>query len=67
MLLLALVGDRPTVEAAVPAVSNDYLVRQWDMDEGLPQSSISDIAQTPDGYLWIGTVDGLVRFDGIHF
>jgi len=67
LLLLALAGDGLTIEAEVPAVSNDYLMRQWDMDEGLPQSSISDIAQTPDGYLWIGTVDGLVRFDGVHF
>jgi len=65
--LLAFVGDGLAVVAEVPVVSNDYLLRQWDMDEGLPQSSISDIAQTPDGYLWIGTVDGLVRFDGVHF
>ena len=67
MLLLALVLNRLAVGAGVPALSNDYLVRQWDMDEGLPQSSISDIVQTPDGYLWIGTVDGLVRFDGVQF
>jgi len=50
-----------------PAISDDYLLRQWDMDEGLPQSSFSDIVQTPDGYLWIGTVAGLVRFDGVRF
>ena len=67
LLLLALIGDGLAAEAEVPVVSDEYLLRQWDMDEGLPQSSISDIVQTPDGYLWIGTVDGLVRFDGVHF
>jgi ligand-binding sensor domain-containing protein/signal transduction histidine kinase len=52
---------------AVPAISDDYLLRRWDMDEGLPQSSVSDIVQTPDGYLWLGTRDSLVRFDGVRF
>lgn len=52
---------------AFPPVSDDYVLRRWDMDEGLPQSSISEIIQTPDGYLWLGTRDSLVRFDGIHF
>lgn len=38
------------------------------MDEGLPQSSVTDIAQTPDGFLWVGTLlSGLSRFDGVSF
>lgn len=53
--------------AEVPAVSDDYLLRRWDMEDGLPQNSVSDIVQTPDGYLWLGTRDGLVRFDGVRF
>src|SRR5207253_189458 len=39
----------------------------WTSDSGLPQNSITAIAQTRDGYLWLGTQEGLVRFDGVHF
>lgn len=39
----------------------------WETDDGLPQNSVQAIAQTPDGYLWLGTQEGLVRFDGVHF
>ena len=41
--------------------------RSWQSDEGLPNNTISGIAQTPDGYLWLGTPSGLARFDGIQF
>jgi len=44
-----------------------YSIKQWSSDEGLPQNSIYDIAQTKDGYLWIATISGLVRFDGYQF
>jgi PAS domain S-box-containing protein len=39
----------------------------WHYDEGLPQSAVQTIAQTPDGYLWLGLEEGLVRFDGMQF
>jgi ligand-binding sensor domain-containing protein/signal transduction histidine kinase len=39
----------------------------WQTDEGLPQSTVTSIVQTRDGYLWLGTQNGLVRFDGVHF
>ncbi|HEY6552167.1 MAG TPA: two-component regulator propeller domain-containing protein, partial [Vicinamibacteria bacterium] len=38
----------------------------WTTREGLPQSSVESIAQTPDGYLWLGTQEGLAQFDGIR-
>ncbi len=41
--------------------------RQWTTEDGLPQNSILDILQTPDGYLWLATFGGLVRFDGVRF
>lgn len=44
-----------------------YRFDQWTADDGLPQNSIYSIAQTPDGYLWLTTFDGLVRFDGVKF
>lgn len=39
----------------------------WTQAQGLPQDSVSALAQTPDGYLWLGTSEGLVRFDGYQF
>jgi signal transduction histidine kinase/ligand-binding sensor domain-containing protein len=42
-------------------------VRHWTTEQGLPQSSARALAQTPDGYLWIGTLAGLARFDGVRF
>jgi signal transduction histidine kinase/ligand-binding sensor domain-containing protein/ActR/RegA family two-component response regulator len=39
----------------------------WQIEDGLPQNGVRDIAQTPDGYLWIATLEGLVRFDGARF
>jgi diguanylate cyclase (GGDEF)-like protein len=39
----------------------------WTSDSGLPQNTIGAIVQTRDGYLWIGTEEGLVRFDGARF
>jgi len=44
-----------------------YNVRIWQTDEGLPQNSVHAIAQTRDGYLWVGTREGLARFDGVRF
>ncbi len=45
-----------------------YLSQQaWSTEQGLPQSSVHGITQTPDGYLWIATEGGLARFDGTSF
>ncbi len=44
-----------------------YLSQRWTMSHGFPGGRINAIAQTPDGYLWIGTSKGLVRFDGLTF
>jgi ligand-binding sensor domain-containing protein len=44
-----------------------YIHKKWTSDHGLPENNISDILQTSDGYLWIGTGSGLVRFDGVKF
>src|SRR6185436_13478463 len=44
-----------------------YIIRNWDTEEGLPSSNVSALARTPDGYLWIGTSSGLVRYDGVRF
>src|SRR5438552_10302938 len=44
-----------------------YNVRIWQTEDGLPQNSIYSLIQTPDDYVWVGTREGLARFDGIRF
>jgi ligand-binding sensor domain-containing protein/signal transduction histidine kinase len=39
----------------------------WLTENGLPQNTVHSIAQTRDGYIWIGTEEGLARFDGVRF
>src|SRR5262245_61391004 len=52
-------------EAGVEPAS--YVSRVWRTQDGLPESRIRALAQTPDGYLWVGTPGGLARFDGVRF
>ena len=44
-----------------------YSRQSWVMENGLPQNTVQALAQTTDGFLWIGTEVGLVRFDGNGF
>lgn len=44
-----------------------YAMNHWLAENGLPQSSVYAICQTRDGYLWLGTEEGLARFDGVAF
>ena len=60
--------------AAVPLSALDssktltqYVHRIWGQEEGLLQPTIYSILQSHDGFLWLGTQDSLIRFDGIHF
>ena len=57
---------RAAEDETVPALRH-YLRQTWQTAEGLPQNSVRTIAQTPEGYLWLGTAEGLVRFDGQRF
>ncbi|MGC3961098.1 MAG: two-component regulator propeller domain-containing protein [Verrucomicrobiota bacterium] len=51
----------------LPALGQEFSVRYWHTEDGLPDEEINAISQTPDGYLWIGTYNGLARFDGEKF
>ncbi len=44
-----------------------FSIRTWSIAEGLPQGTVRSIIQTRDGFLWFGTEEGLVRFDGVQF
>jgi PAS domain S-box-containing protein len=46
---------------------SQYVREKWSAGKGLPGGAVHAIAQSPDGYLWIGTEKGLVRFDGFTF
>jgi len=48
------------------AIAN-YTVKVWDTESGLPSSTVTGVSQSPDGYLWISTINGLARFDGVSF
>jgi ligand-binding sensor domain-containing protein/signal transduction histidine kinase len=60
------VGPSQAAESAGES-ETEYLVDVWRTEEGLPNNTVTGIAQTPDGYLWCGTYDGVVRFDGVRF
>jgi ligand-binding sensor domain-containing protein len=57
----------PLAAASGAPESQPYRIDSWQVDDGLPQSSVLSIVQTQDGYLWLGTGGGLVRFDGVKF
>ena len=66
--IVALLVCAASAGAAQPAVSlNDYIVTTWTTKDGLPSDVIWTIAQDRQGYLWLGTNGGLVRFDGVRF
>jgi len=55
---LAIDPDRPL---------GQYVHNSWGIGEGFPDETVTSIAQTRDGYLWIGTNKSLIRFDGLSF
>lgn len=70
ILLCSLFAGAVTASATVKPTDagfNGYSRRVWNAQDGLPDQSIQALAQTPDGYLWIGTDSGLLRFDGERF
>jgi signal transduction histidine kinase/ligand-binding sensor domain-containing protein len=57
----------PRVSALNPALDiSQYAHTPWKAGEGFSKGIIFSIAQTPDGYLWLGTEYGLLRFDGVR-
>jgi len=64
-LLLMTVTCATAVDPSKPITQ--YVRDSWRTADGLPQNSVLTILQTKDGYLWFGTSDGLVRFNGAEF
>jgi ligand-binding sensor domain-containing protein/signal transduction histidine kinase len=64
LLIVLTLAACPTLIALPVTEFNTTL---WQTEEGLPNNNVLSIAQTRDGYLWVGTREGLARFDGIRF
>jgi len=47
--------------------ATNYFTRTWQVEQGLPQNKVTAVVQTQDRYLWVGTYNGLARFDGVRF
>lgn len=57
-----------TASALDPSLAmSQYIRDRWGSEQGFPGGPVYAITQTPDGYLWFGVEEGLVRFDGLHF
>lgn len=61
-LLLLASGVAAGAQEAAP-----YLAERWTTEDGLPAHTVTGIAQTADGFLWVSTTGGLARFDGQRF
>ena len=66
-LILAMsAGSSATAGETGDTSTSPFLIRSWQTDSGLPNNTVNAVAQTRDGYLWLGTDAGLARFDGVH-
>jgi signal transduction histidine kinase/ligand-binding sensor domain-containing protein len=66
--ILALGALIPQASALNPSRAlTQYTRTVWTQEHGLPQDTVRAIAQTKDGYLWLGTDEGLAQFDGYDF
>ncbi len=64
---LALGVPPASAEPGAELADSGYLLRAWGVKDGLPENSATAIVQTQDGYVWFGTFNGLVRFNGVTF
>jgi signal transduction histidine kinase/ligand-binding sensor domain-containing protein len=53
--------------ATFAAASERFLVRAWQSEDGLPGNVVRSVVQSADGWLWVATAEGVVRFDGLRF
>ena len=60
--------SEPSVDSAIQSISlGEYVCSVWTASDGLPGNTVTALIQSSDGYIYIGTYEGLVRFDGIEF
>src|ERR1700691_3624613 len=67
LLLLCCWGEGTAFGLDTLKALTQYTRATWTQEDGLPQDAINAVVQTVDGYLWVGTEEGLARFDGYEF
>lgn len=65
--ILLAVAPSPALALDPATPIGHYIHDVWRAKDGLPQDTVQAILQTRDGYLWLGTLEGLARFDGVRF
>jgi signal transduction histidine kinase/ligand-binding sensor domain-containing protein len=65
--MLCGVGAESQPAVASQSQPAELMIKAWSMADGLPHLSVTALAQSRDGYIWIGTLAGLARFDGVSF
>lgn len=65
--ILVLLFHCLTLAAQTSQDTSPYLLQHFDNSSGLPQNSVNAIGADPEGYIWLATEGGLVRYDGLHF
>ena len=67
LLLAASAVLTSSARAAATEQAPALLMRNWDQSDGLPSTVVQSVARTRDGYVWLGTANGVARFDGVRF
>lgn len=67
VVLLQILCAVPFFASAATTALTDYFRESWNTRHGLPHNTINSISQTPDGYLWFATWEGVARYNGREF
>src|SRR5687768_6110905 len=66
-ILLVALPMALSAQSARPSAAGPFVHSSWTVADGLPVNHIQSVLQSRDGYIWIATLDGLARFDGLRF
>lgn len=67
LLQFCLLVGKVSADAVSTGKNPEYVIVHWSVQDGLPSARINDVVQTRDGYIWLATLNGLARFDGVRF
>ncbi|MEO7933113.1 MAG: two-component regulator propeller domain-containing protein [Chthoniobacterales bacterium] len=65
--LIASIGSTQATSIYEIPLSEEYVLRSWEVNDGLPSNTVNGVVETSEGYLWVATPNGLARFDGATF
>lgn len=66
LVVLALASPGAAEAENTSKTGERFLLSRWTVADGLPHSTVRVVARAADGYLWLGTDEGLARFDGLR-